>query len=106
MFVSLPEFWERYSWRLTAVVRVNMMAGGVYAFVEFADEVLASTAILMDGFMLAGKKVRVQRPSRNRGAFAGFAQGLDVGPLRQMGLLPMEVGWRGSSARPATKLTA
>lgn len=63
----------------------------MFAFVEFMDDVLTTTAIAMNGFELLGRHVRVGRPQHYIPAPNGENPQLDVQPLRERGLIsPIE----------------
>ncbi|CAK0892591.1 unnamed protein product [Prorocentrum cordatum] len=62
---------------------------GAFAFVEFQDEMLASTAMLFSGFELCGRSAGMGRPQGYLPPPNGEAPALDVTPLRQRGLLPV-----------------
>lgn len=91
LFFALPMFMQTYP-DVVDVVRSMAWPGqgtGMFAFVEFFDEVLAVTALQMTGFELCGRAVKVGRPQGFSVLGAGDAEPLDVSPLRQMGLLPL-----------------
>jgi len=91
LFDALPAFHERYPELADPVVSVAFPTGGqegAFAFVQFFDEVLASTAVLMNGFELCGRSVKVGRPMNYQPAPGGELPPLDVEPLRKSGVLP------------------
>lgn len=91
LFFALPAFVTTYPDLLDAVrgIAFPPAAQGMFAFVEFHDEVLASTALQMSGFELCGRSVKVGRPMGfSNGAYVEL-QPLDVQPLRESGLLPL-----------------
>jgi len=91
MFLSLPAYRMQYPDLADPIRSCGLPSNGqgMFAFVEFVDEVLASTAITMTGFELCGRPVKVGRPQGYMQAPFGEAQPLDVEPLRQSGLLPL-----------------
>ena len=61
---------------------------GMFAFVEFVDDVITTTAIQMSGFELHSKVIKIGRPANYAPPHDGELPGLDVKPLRDLGLLP------------------
>lgn len=93
LFHALPAFIERYGPDLDPVrsASIPVNGQGMFAFVEFVDDVLASTAIEMSGFELLGRGVKVGRPQGYQSnQFGGDAPALDVQPLRDVGLIPRQ----------------
>eukprot|EP00931_Biecheleriopsis_adriatica_P121358 TRINITY_DN96441_c0_g1_i1.p1 TRINITY_DN96441_c0_g1~~TRINITY_DN96441_c0_g1_i1.p1 ORF type:complete len:319 (+),score=69.09 TRINITY_DN96441_c0_g1_i1:27-959(+) len=91
LFKSLPSFLETYP-DVRDVVRAIYFpeqGQGMFAFVEFFDEVLAATAVQLTGFELCGRELKVGRPTK---VPPGMPQPspLDVKPLRDAGHLPEE----------------
>lgn len=91
LFQSLPAFRECYPDVPDPVRSLAFPSNGqgMFAFVEFCDEVIASTAICMSGFELCGRPVKVGRPQGYQQAHYGELPPLDVQPLRQCGMLPV-----------------
>uniref|UniRef100_A0A7S0FG26 RRM domain-containing protein n=1 Tax=Pyrodinium bahamense TaxID=73915 RepID=A0A7S0FG26_9DINO len=91
LFNAVPMFHECYP-DVSDPIR-NMAfptgQGGMFAFVEFFDEIIANTALHFSGFELCGRPVKVGRPQGYVPAPYGELPPLDVEPLRQRGLLPM-----------------
>jgi len=94
LFHALPSYAEAYPGMPKPVCSITWPVqcqghNGQFAFVEFLDEVLAETAMLMSGADLCGRPLRIGRPQ-------GFVksisdpqvQTLDVSPLKSVGLLP------------------
>jgi len=88
LFSGLPEFHVKYPKLGSAVVEAQIIGQGVQATVLFFDDVLATTAVRMDGFVLFGQPVRVRRPSGYTIPSGGELQPLSVAPLRSMGFIP------------------
>lgn len=90
LFNALPEFVERYPDIDDPVKSVYFppKADGMFAFLEFVEDVLTTTAIAMSGFELAGRPIRVGRPQNYVVPVNGELPPLDVQPLRERGALP------------------
>jgi len=87
---ELPQYKDRYAHLQTPVIAVRSPPQGPrcgFLFVEFADPVLASTAVSMSGLRISGRSARVNRPSRGPSPDQA-AIGLDVQPLRASGRIP------------------
>jgi hypothetical protein len=102
-FRALPAFEDLYPTSVETV-RSAVIVRSTYAFVTFADGRLASTAIMMSGFHLCGRPIRIGRPKYYRADPSNELQPFDVGPLQRMGLLPLvqanRVSHQYSSAFP------
>lgn len=93
LFHALPAFVERYPDVVDPVKSIFFppKGEGMFAFVEFMDDVLTTTAIAMNGFEMLGRHVRVGRPQHYIPAPNGENPQLDVQPLRERGLIsPIE----------------
>jgi len=92
LFKALPMFSECYPDVDDPVRHVAFPNGqnGMFAFVEFHDEVLAATAVLFSGFELCGRPVKVGRPQGYAPAPYGELPPLDVEVLRASGILPTQ----------------
>ncbi|CAK9107952.1 Hypothetical protein SCF082_LOCUS50223 [Durusdinium trenchii] len=90
LFYAIPSFIERYPDVVDTVKSVFFppKSEGMFAFVEFVDDVLTTTAIAMSGFELCGRAVRVGRPQHYILPPNGEIPALDLQPLREKGLLP------------------
>lgn len=88
MFSMLPDFHRYYANLRSVVLGVTFVGIGSTAFVEFADEILASTAVRIETFELCGHKVRMRRPKSCLKPSGGWARGLNVEPLRLRGIIP------------------
>uniref|UniRef100_A0A7S4UPU3 RRM domain-containing protein n=1 Tax=Alexandrium monilatum TaxID=311494 RepID=A0A7S4UPU3_9DINO len=88
IFKVLPDFQRLYKPGEYAVDHVQIMGHGTSAFVGFRDEILASTALLMDGLSMRGIALRITRPRCYRIPEGGERMPLDVSPLRFAGLIP------------------
>jgi len=89
LFLQLPGYVSAYPDRPNPVLSVTIPPGqGTFAFVELIDEVVTSTLILMSGFELFGRAVRIGRPQGYEMPSYGELSALDLTPLRQCGLLP------------------
>ncbi|CAK0869178.1 unnamed protein product [Prorocentrum cordatum] len=90
LFSELPAYVATYPDISSPLVHITLhVAGmGAYAFAEFFDSRLASTAIQFSGLTLHGKVLSVRRPQGYVVPPQGEAAPLDVGPLRVRGLLP------------------
>lgn len=115
LFSELPEFHDRYPQLVAtnggarAVLKVKLLESGEHAFVKFADDVLATTAISMDGFILHGQQVKVRRPRLFVTPLDGVRAPLDVAALIRSGVLPAsrmtEWSSRGPSFAPSLDKT-
>lgn len=95
LFYTIPGFAETYPDVSNVVVSTTWppQSLGMFAFVEFVDEVLTVTAMQMSGIELLGRPVKVGRPQGffscgSNGTFADPPP-LDVSLLRQLGHLPL-----------------
>ena len=93
IFSQIPEFQSKYSSMLQfgAVRDVKVSQCGMFGFVEFWTEELASTALEMDKHDFFGRSMRIGRPSGYVEASI-VAAPLDVNPLREIGILPPRSG--------------
>ncbi|CAE7464717.1 unnamed protein product [Symbiodinium necroappetens] len=101
LFLSLPSFVERYP-DIVDVVRSLYFppkGEGMFAFVEFVDDVLTTTAMQMSGFELQNRSIRIGRPQSYEPPHDGELAGLDVQPLREKGLLPAAPPGEGKEAK-------
>jgi len=98
LFSLLPEYLERYADLSSPVVRTRFVEAQRCAFVEFADEVLSSTAILMDKFVLFGRRIVVGRTHKYENP-RQEVPGLDVTPLRKVYAIPCSSDFLGISQR-------
>jgi len=90
LFNALPMFHEMYPDVSDPVRNVAFPDGkGAFAFVEFFDEVVTTTAVLLSGFELCGRSVKIGRPQGYQPPPYGELPPLDVEPLRHAGLLPV-----------------
>ncbi|CAJ1424587.1 unnamed protein product [Effrenium voratum] len=90
-FRLLPAFQEKYLKHGVShvVVQVNMGKGrGNFAFITFFDPQLASTALLFNGMSLCGRRLVITWPMDYTPPHDGALPGLDVAPLRRLGMLP------------------
>ncbi|CAE7692290.1 unnamed protein product [Symbiodinium sp. CCMP2456] len=90
LFLDLPSFVERYP-DIVDVIRSLYFppkGDGMFAFVEFVDDVLTTTAMQMSGFELQNRSIKIGRPQSYEPPHDGELAGLDVQPLREKGLLP------------------
>lgn len=93
LFKSLPSYVAVYG-ELDAVTLINnpSCSGGCFAFVEFIDELVASTAVEMSGVELAGRPLRIGRPQSSNPTSQTKTTidpaPLDVSQLRENGMLP------------------
>ena len=83
-FFAQPSFLERYPgiWDVTLSVNFPCRGQGKFAFVEFVDDVIASTALCMNGFELRGRPMMVGRPQMYTPPPDGEAPALAVQPPR------------------------
>ena len=79
-FFAQPSFLEKYPGISDVTLSVNFpfRGQGKFAFVEFVDDVIASTALCMDGFELHGRPIIVSRPQMYAPPPDGEAPALDV----------------------------
>jgi len=84
----LPAYRAKYSQMgFSPILNVNFGGENGYAFLEMADEILASTVVEFDRTEFGGRQLKVGRPAKTAmGTY--FAPSLDVTPLRQSGLIP------------------
>jgi len=106
LFLDLPSFVERYP-DIVDVIRSLYFppkGEGMFAFVEFVDDVLTTTAMQMSGFELQNRSIRIGRPQSYEPPHDGELAGLDVQPLRDKGLLPAAAPgeWKESKEGVAT----
>lgn len=100
-FAQLPYYRKKYRGLPSSVLEVGRLRGGggmrdsKYLFVEFADPVLARTAVAMSGLRICGASVQVNWTSSHVDLGADKFQALDVKPLRLAGKLP----WRGGPGK-------
>ncbi|CAE6920129.1 unnamed protein product [Symbiodinium natans] len=90
LFLALPSFVERYP-DISDVVRALYFpprGDGMFAFVEFVDDVITTTAVQMSGFELEHRAIKIGRPQNYTPPQNGELPALDVQPLRDRGLLP------------------
>jgi len=90
LFRALPSFLCAYG-ELDPIAGLHFPPAGRggFAFVDFADEILTTTAIQMSGVELNGRKVRIGRPQGYICPPHLAVSPLDVKPLRDSGLLPI-----------------
>ena len=71
-----------------AVTNIQMCSNGCYAFVEFREESLASTALKFHGLEVAGRRIKIGRPTGYVVPPTGDVPGLDVPAdvLRELGV--------------------
>lgn len=89
LFNELPSFRMMYPDVQDVVRSITFPSagGGMFAFVDLVDEVVASTAVQMNGFELCGRSVRVGRPQGYLAPETGDVPPLDVSHLRSLALL-------------------
>merc|ERR1712107_241975 len=100
----LPEFLVKYGADFNVIERVSLPSDGAYAFVLFADDVLARTAISLDGMQLQGRPLKIGRSEAFRQQWSGclLPEPLDVSPLHASGLVPVAV--RSAEADEARRM--
>eukprot|EP00928_Gymnodinium_smaydae_P046447 TRINITY_DN30944_c0_g1_i1.p1 TRINITY_DN30944_c0_g1~~TRINITY_DN30944_c0_g1_i1.p1 ORF type:complete len:533 (+),score=104.20 TRINITY_DN30944_c0_g1_i1:90-1601(+) len=92
-FSQLPSLFELYpssvsrDGRAFVVERTVLHRDGRSGIIRFANQAFASTAVLMDGIFIHGRRVNIRRPNHFGIPRGGVAPPLDVSPLRRMGLL-------------------
>lgn len=90
----LPEYRAMYPHLSSPVVKVEMPLDttgqvGRYSFVQFADDVLACTALSMSGLRIRGRSCPVKKTGKSSATGHAFAKaGLNVEVLRVAGLIP------------------
>lgn len=84
----LPDYNVKYADCPNPVVSVKMGLNETYAFVEFASEELVHTAIKCSGVQVLGRPLHIGRPTGFMGDEGPPDAGLDVGPLKEKGILP------------------
>merc|ERR1719199_1349832 len=102
LFMDIPAYQERYIGAVPQpVLSVSLSADGTYAFVEFATEELASTALEFDKGEFLGRPLKVGRPGKM--SSMGFQPAMDVLPLRMQGRIPsVQPAWlAGKGLGPA-----
>ena len=101
----LPEYQSKYSSmkQFGAVRDVKLSPCGMFGFVEFWTEELASTALEMDKHDFFGRGMRIGRPS-GFVATGPLAPPMDVTELRNQGILPQKVGLGASHDKKLREL--
>lgn len=91
LFKTLPEYPAKYPALADPILSVKFpnVGNGIFAFVEFADEVLASTAMCFNGLEFQGRALKIGRPAGYECGPSGQPAPLDVEPLRALRLLPL-----------------
>lgn len=90
LFKAIPGLCEAYPDSRDVITYVHKPVNpqGLFAFMGFQDETLASTAVAMSGFRCGKRRVRISRPRGYRDPPGGPAPPLDLSSLRRDGLLP------------------
>ena len=107
LFLSLPSFVERYP-DIVDVVRSLYFppkGEGMFAFVEFVDDVLTTTAMQMSGFELQNRSIRIGRPQSYEPPHDGELAGLDVQPLREKGCCLRRLPEKGKRPRKGSRMS-
>eukprot|EP01006_Ploeotia_vitrea_P023547 TRINITY_DN56059_c0_g1_i1.p1 TRINITY_DN56059_c0_g1~~TRINITY_DN56059_c0_g1_i1.p1 ORF type:complete len:505 (-),score=81.27 TRINITY_DN56059_c0_g1_i1:311-1801(-) len=87
LFNKLPQYAEKFPGSPCPVVSVRTNSDGKFAFVEFIDECISTTALKFDKTDLCGRPVNIGRPKEYQSPPGGDPTPLDVSPLQNAGVI-------------------
>lgn len=94
LLFSLPDYEAAYPGMPEPICSLEMRRNGtrgLFAFVEFLDDTIASTVQKLNGVELKGRPMRIGRPKHQLYDTAAMAPpSLDITPLRALGILPSD----------------